>query len=65
MCLMSVMEFSHAKYSADHSALFRQNIRKVALSVNHMIRNLDRALLYLFFSVSIAIALWSHVFLGL
>jgi hypothetical protein len=35
-------------------------------SVHHyMIRNLDLALLYLFSSVSVEIALWSHVFLGL
>jgi hypothetical protein len=37
----------------------------VALSVNRMIRNLDRAFLYLFSSVSVKIALWSHVFWGL
>jgi hypothetical protein len=29
MCLMSVMEFSRAKYSADHSALFRRNSRNL------------------------------------
>jgi hypothetical protein len=32
MCLMSVMtpmEFSRAEYSADHSALFRRNIRNL------------------------------------
>jgi hypothetical protein len=46
--------------------IFERPIGIVALSVNHMIRNLDRALqLYLFSSVSVEIALWSHVFLGL
>jgi hypothetical protein len=44
---------------------FSRPIGIVVLSVNHMIRNLERALLYLFSSVSVEIALWSHVFLGL
>jgi hypothetical protein len=29
MCLMSVMEFSRAEYSADHRAPFRLNIRNL------------------------------------
>jgi hypothetical protein len=29
MCLMSVMEFSRAEYSVDHSALFRRNLRNL------------------------------------
>jgi hypothetical protein len=45
--------------------IFERPIGIVALSVDHMIRNFDRALLYLFFSVSVEIALWSHAFLGL
>jgi hypothetical protein len=45
--------------------IFERLIVIVALSVYHMIRNLDRALLHLFSSVSVAIALWSNVFLGL
>jgi uncharacterized protein (DUF58 family) len=44
--------------------IFERPIGIVALSVNHMIRNLDRALLYSFSNVSVEIALWSHVFLG-
>jgi hypothetical protein len=32
---------------------------------NHMLRNLGRALLSVFSSVSVEIALWRHVFLGL
>jgi hypothetical protein len=35
------------------------------ISVNHMIRNLDGALLFLFSSVSVEISLWSHIFLWL
>jgi hypothetical protein len=45
--------------------IFERPIGMVALSVNHMIKNLDQTLLYLFSSVSVEIALWSHVFLGL
>jgi hypothetical protein len=36
-----------------------------ALSLNHMLTNLGRALLSVFSSVSVEIALWRHVFLGL
>jgi hypothetical protein len=45
--------------------IFERPIGIVALSVNHVIRNLDRALLHLFSSISVEIDLWSHVFLGL
>jgi hypothetical protein len=45
--------------------IFERLIGIVALSVNHVIRNLDRAFLHLFCSVSVEIALWSHVFLEL
>jgi hypothetical protein len=45
--------------------IFESPIGIIALSVNHIIRNLDQALLHLFPSVSVEIALWSHVFLGL
>jgi hypothetical protein len=45
--------------------IFECPIGIVALSVNHMIRNLDRVLLHLFSSVSVEIALWSHVLLRL
>jgi hypothetical protein len=35
------------------------------ISLNHMLRNLGRALLSVFSSVSVEIALWRQVFLGL
>jgi hypothetical protein len=38
MCLMSVMEFLHAEYSADHSALFRRNIRNLHYLLHWLIR---------------------------
>jgi hypothetical protein len=44
---------------------FQRSIGIVALSLNHMLRNLGRALLSVFSSVSVEIALWRHVFLGL
>jgi hypothetical protein len=37
----------------------------VALSLNHMLCNLGRALLSVFSSVSVEMSLWRHVFLGL
>jgi hypothetical protein len=48
------------------SGVFQRPIGIVALSLNHMLRNLvGRALLSVFSSVSVEIALWRHVFLGL
>jgi hypothetical protein len=44
---------------------FQRPIGIVALSLNHMLRNLGRALLSVFSSVSVEIALWRLVFLGL
>jgi hypothetical protein len=44
---------------------FQRPIGIVALSLNHMLRNLGRALLSAFSSVSVEIALWRHVFLEL
>jgi hypothetical protein len=44
---------------------FQRPIGIVAFSLNHMLRNLCRALLSVFSSVSLEIALWRHVFLGL
>jgi hypothetical protein len=44
---------------------FQRPIGIVALSLNHMLRNLGWALLSVFSSVSVEIALWRHVFLGL
>jgi hypothetical protein len=38
--------------------IFERPIGIVALSVNHMIRNLDRALLHLFSSVSVETVFW-------
>jgi hypothetical protein len=43
---------------------FQRPIGIVALSLT-MLRNLGRALLSVFSSVSVEIALWRHVFLGL
>jgi hypothetical protein len=45
-------------------SIFQRPIGIVALSLNHMWRNLGRALLSVFSSVSVEIALWHHVFLG-
>jgi hypothetical protein len=46
-------------------SVFQCPIGIVALSLNHMLRNLGRALLSVFSSVSVETALWRHVFLGL
>jgi hypothetical protein len=46
-------------------SVFQRPIGIVALSLNHMLRNLGRALLSVFSSVSAEIALWRHVFWGL
>jgi hypothetical protein len=46
-------------------SVIQRPIGIVALSLSHMLRNLGRALLAVFSSVSVEIALWRHVFLGL
>jgi hypothetical protein len=46
-------------------SVFQRPIGIVALSLNYMLRNLGRALLSVFSSVSVEISLWRHVFLGL
>jgi hypothetical protein len=43
---------------------FQRPIGIVALFLNHMLRNLGRALLSVFSSVSVEIAQWRHVFWG-
>jgi hypothetical protein len=54
--------FLYGIFSVFH---FQHPIGIVALSHNHMLRNLGRALLSVFSSVSVEIALWRRVFLGL
>jgi hypothetical protein len=41
-------------------SVFQRPIGIVALSLNHMLRNLGRALLFVFSSVSVEIAQWRH-----
>jgi hypothetical protein len=59
-CLCLLVTWVHARTISVWD--FQHPIGIVALSLNHMLRNLGRALLSVFSSVSVEIALWHHVF---